>query len=313
MHHRKTFRTLCRALKISRRTRPTVPTGVAPTLETLEDRRLLSATGADLVMAPAVRPDVVAGGIVHSAEAYYDEVSTDYQHYLGRAPDAKGMAFRVGRRAGGMTAEQLEAALVSSAKYRGQHGDTNDAWVRSIIQDVLGRPGQGAEVKAAVTQLEGGASFNSIASALTVCQEHEAQLVTGYYERFLGRAPSQAELKAWVDQIVDGGRTQEDVKAGFLLSDEYIQTHTAAHYQAQHLPDPGAVYFYVNDAVYRTGTGDLYLRQHSGDSVDWLFGAYHDVLGRRPELTGLNGWLGTLGSGTSASDHPAFPIMPTGT
>jgi hypothetical protein len=302
MYLRQTLRTLCRALKIGSRTRPTVPSRPAPRLEALEDRRLLSAASADVVIPPGVKPDNVAGGIVRSAEALYDEVAADYQHFLGRAPDAKGMAYWVSCRAAGMTAEQLEAMLVSSLEYRGRHEDTHDAWVRSLFQDVLGRPGQETEVKAAVVQLDQGASFVTVASELTACREHENQLVAGYYQHFLGRTPSQAELKVWVDQIVNGSRTQEDVKAAFLLSDEYLQSHTPAHYQAQHVADPEAIYSYGSYLMAGTGPGDRYLTEHGGDSVDWLFGAYHDVLGRQPEVTGLNVWLNTLGSNTRASE-----------
>jgi hypothetical protein len=273
-------------------------------MELLEERSLLSASGAEAILPPGVRPGDVAGDIVHSAEAFYDEVSAAYQHYLGRSVDATGVAYWVSCRAAGMTAEQLEAKLVSSVEYRGSHGSTNDAWVRSIFQDVLGRAGQTGEVQAAIAQLGQGASLFTVASELTSCREHETQLVMGYYQRFLGRAGSQAEVQAWVDQLVNGGQTQEGVKASFLLSDEYIQTHAATFYRDQHQPDPGAVYFYTPLNMLKTGTEDQYLREHGGDSVDWLFGAYRDVLGRRPELTGLNGWLGTLGSNTHGAETP---------
>jgi hypothetical protein len=295
-----------------------MPRGRPPRLETLEDRRLLSAASPGFVLSPGVRPDNVAGDIVCSAEAYYNEVSADYQHYFGRAPDAQGMAFWVGRRTAGMTAEQLEAALVSSDEFRGHEGRLIDPgflgpyakelaigqanWVRSVFQDMLGRPATDAEVANAMAQLQQRNDYFAVASELANCPEHEARLVTSYYQQFLGRAPTQAEVQGWIDRIAKGQATQEEVKAQFLLSDEYIQTHTASYYKAQHVPDPGAVYSYWNDLVFRPGTGDEYLRQHGGDSVDWLFGAYHDVLGRQPEVTGLNAWLNSLGTGTTASE-----------
>ena len=37
-----------------------------------------------------------------------------------------------------------------------------------------------------------------------------------------------------------------------------------------------------------------YYQKHSANARDWLFGAYQDLLARKPDQAGYNNWLGVL-------------------
>src|SRR5262249_52076648 len=62
------------------------------------------------------------------------------------------------------------------------------------------------------------------AQAIAGSAEAEGNAVRGYYQQFLGRTPSQAEVNGWVNQLL-AGTTREQVIAAFVSSAEYIQKH----------------------------------------------------------------------------------------
>ncbi len=105
------------------------------------------------------------------------------------------------------------------------------------------------------------AVLGQVANAFTHSDEYFANLVTQDYVQLLHRAPSAAEVNAWVG-LLKNGRSDEQVLADFTSSAEY----------------------------------DL---QTSGTDQAWLDALYHDVLGRDPDAGGEAAWLQALASGTS--------------
>jgi predicted outer membrane repeat protein len=105
------------------------------------------------------------------------------------------------------------------------------------------------------------ANLLGVANALSASAEYFRNLVTGIYQRYLGRGPDPTGLAAWVT-LLQGSLTDEQLEAGFIGSPEYIQNHG--------------------------GTGE-----------NWVRGMYHDLLGRAPDAAGLNAWLTQLRQGVS--------------
>jgi PKD repeat protein len=101
------------------------------------------------------------------------------------------------------------------------------------------------------------------ASALTHSTEYYANLVTAVYQKYLGRAPDDAGLSAWV-QAMQNGLTDEHLEAGFIGSDEYIANH-------------------------------------GGAGAGWVKGMYQDLLGRNPSDGEVQGWVDALNNGASPS------------
>jgi hypothetical protein len=95
------------------------------------------------------------------------------------------------------------------------------------------------------------------AAGFLTSAENRTDLVAGYYQRYLGRTPDAGGLQTWLGAFA-AGATQEDVVAAILGSAEY------------HL-------------------------RHGGTNAGFVTGLYHDLLGRTPAQSEIDGWLGVLG------------------
>jgi hypothetical protein len=168
-----------------------------------------------------------AHALVHSDQYYEDVIITPaYQTYLGRAPDAGGLAFWTRQMEAGLTDEELEAGFIGSDEFfMTQGGGTNSGWVDALYQKLLGRPADAAGKAFWLAQLAAGESRAQVALGFTTSVEREQQRVTVDYETFLGRQPDAAGLEFWVSQFAHG-LTNEDVVAGFVGSDEYFNKHS---------------------------------------------------------------------------------------
>jgi hypothetical protein len=220
------------------------------------------ATASSTAHVPGSTPPpscltMVAGEFTNTAEYFTLFVTNSYMTLLHRAPDGSGLNAAVNAMVNGTRDEQIEAGLVSSGEYIQNHGGLGASWVQALYQDLLHRTPSNSEVQAWVGALQNGMSPASIAAEFTNSGEHEAIRVQGDYMRYLGRVASQSEVNGWVAALVSHSLTNEGVIAEFVGSLEYWQNH------------------FSND-------------------MDWLFGAYNDILNRAPDPAGFNGWLGLL-------------------
>jgi hypothetical protein len=190
----------------------------------------------------------------HSTEYYANFVTAAYQKYLGRGPDAAGLAGWVSAmQSHGLTDERLEAGFIGSAEYIRNHGGSGRGWVAGMYRDLLGREPGAAEVDFWVRHLQAGMAPADVAYGFAASAEREGQRITTDYQQFLGRTPDAQGLASWVNAFVHGTSTNEDVVAGFVGSAESFHQHKGA--------------------------------------FDWLLGAYQGLLGRKPSATELAGWL----------------------
>jgi hypothetical protein len=225
------------------------------------DGASLTLSGTATFSAPYGTPPVqlfgVAKALTTSAEYYNNVIFSAYQHYLGRDPDADGLAYWLGRMETGLTDEHLEAGFIGSAEYMANHGGSGQAWVIGMYHDLLGRAPDPSGLAYWLNKLQNGTDPGSIAFGFAASAEREGQRVLADYQKVLGPTPAQAEIDYWVDQFVNRGMTNEGVIAGFVGSAEYYQDH-------------------YNDATY------------------WLYRAYQAILGRSPDSAGLTYWLSVL-------------------
>jgi hypothetical protein len=103
------------------------------------------------------------------------------------------------------------------------------------------------------------ATLLDVASAITHSAEAESQQVLANYVNLLKRAPSQAEINGWVQQI-DKGLTYEQVQAAFLSGPEFLSAH-------------------------------------GGAGPTWINSLYMDELGRMPVPAEVNAWMAKLQGG----------------
>ncbi len=105
-----------------------------------------------------------------------------------------------------------------------------------------------------------------VANAFTHSAEYYGNLVTSFYQRYLGRGPDGPGLAGWVQGMLNG-LTDEQVEAFFIGSAEYIASKGAG----------------------------------PGNWAPWVTGMYQDLLGRTPSLTEEQPWVNYLNGGGSTS------------
>jgi hypothetical protein len=218
-----------------------------------------SAAGLGAATVPADAAfAAVANGFLQSAEYYGDLIVQDYQQYLHRTPVPSEVMYWAGQMQGGATAAQVAAGFLGSPEYYGRAGGTDKAWVDALYRDLLRRPADPGGESFWQGALAAGTQRADVAMGFLTSQEHEGLVVTGYYQKYLGRAPrGAAEVSYWVSQM-QAGMTDAQVAAGFLSSPEYYG---------------------------RAGTSDK----------TWIDALYRDLLGR-PADGGESYWLQTLAS-----------------
>jgi hypothetical protein len=108
------------------------------------------------------------------------------------------------------------------------------------------------------------AALTAVATAFAHSREHYQQFVVNAYQQYLKRRPDDSGLNFWVNNMLSGVYTDEQVEAFFIGSDEYIANHGG----------PGAA---------------------------WVTGMYKDLLGRTPSAAEVQGWVSVLNAGTPAS------------
>ncbi len=166
----------------------------------------------------------LANSLTHSAEYYADFVTAAYEKYLGRTPDASGLAGWVYGMEHGLTDEQVEADFIGSAEYIASKGASPGnwaPWVESMYLDLLGRSPTQAEVNQWVAGLNAGISTTYVAYGFAASAERETLRVQADYQTYLGRSATSAEVQQWVSAFTRHLVTNEYVIAGFLGSAEY--------------------------------------------------------------------------------------------
>jgi len=221
-----------------------------------------SSSGGSGVSAPGLPSNLggVAHALTHSAEYFANFIKNAYGTYLGRAPDAQGLAWWTGRMQGGVTDEQLEAALTSSSEFMQRSGGTNATWVDTMYADLLERTPDQAGLSYWLAQLQLGASRYQIALHIAASAEREAMVVQNDYFTFLGRDATSPDVNYWVARFSQGAEN-EDIVAGFIASPEYYNGATKGQ------------------------------SSRSG----WLDSAYQDLFQRLPSGSEASYWLLLLG------------------
>lgn len=148
----------------------------------------------------------VAADFLNSAEYLERTIGQDYHDLLHRAADAQGLSFFVSRvQAGGMDLDQVADDLLASSELWQASGATPSRWVEALYTRVLGRPADAAGSQYFIAQLDAQTlSRRQVAAMVLASPEDFARDVAGWYEQFLGRAPSAAEQAVAVSALAAG-------------------------------------------------------------------------------------------------------------
>ena len=217
-----------------------------PKVELLEKRELLNGVSdtdspflkqayADLLGRSVDAAGLAAwsamldGGVSHKQVALAIEQSPEFETkliqglygtYLGRPADTLGVSTFVPLLAAGSTVEQVQALILGSPEYFEGHGSgTNDTFLESVYQDVLGRTIDPTGQAAWGTMLQPGSSPDALSARLRVATdvlnslEAREDLVKTYYTTYLMRSPDDTGLGVWVGALQQGARDEQVVSA----------------------------------------------------------------------------------------------------
>lgn len=141
-----------------------------------------------------------------------DPTARLYRAFLGRAPDASGLEFWIGRRrAGTWSLTRMADSFASSNEFKTKYGTlTNRQFVTRIYTDVLGRTADPSGVNYWTGKLDrkertrGGVMVGFSESSEYLRKQAQNTDVSVAYIFLLDRVPNAAETKAWVDRQLAG-------------------------------------------------------------------------------------------------------------
>ncbi|HVX16135.1 MAG TPA: DUF4214 domain-containing protein [Pirellulales bacterium] len=152
---------------------------------------LLGANGANTNMRA-----VVIRGFLNSPEYAQHYVTTVYETFLGRAPDAAGLQFQVGLLE---SRHDLTIALIDiagSQEYFLRNGGTNQSFVDALYRDLFGRPADAAAASW-VSYLNGAGAGqrhpvtrDDVVRGMLFSSEGLQKLFNGNFESLTGSTPN---------------------------------------------------------------------------------------------------------------------------
>ena len=155
-------------------------------------------------------------------EFQHDTVAALYEQYLGRAPDAGGLASWSAYLYGGGTIEGMSQALVSSPEYwKNRGGGTVNGFLTALFHDALGRQIEAAAMAYFKDQMASGASATDIAASVFTSDEYHRQRVSSLFEQVMARSADSGALAYFAGELDNGG-TDEFIISQLLASDEYF-------------------------------------------------------------------------------------------
>jgi hypothetical protein len=219
-------------------------------LESLEDRRVLSAAPAltpfvtalyqdvlnrapdqdglthfNILLTSGTRPSEIVAEIWQSAEHRAIEVEGFYQTILGRAADPVGSQFWVGQMAAGMSEESIVVSFLNSSEFQ-QLNPSPTQFVTALYRDMLGRDPDSAGLSMFVTELtNNSATAADVVRFFANSTERHLKLVDSIYSDFLNRPSDPTGAAFWTQQL-DRELVHFQVLAEtFLSSGEFITQH----------------------------------------------------------------------------------------
>ena len=164
----------------------------------------------------------------NSVEKRSQNIDSFYRAFLGRAADKGGTDFWLGRYAAGLRTDEVSAAIIGSNEYFQKAGGTSDGFVRSLYTKVLKRPTAPSQAEIdfwiaqlAVSKRTAVQARSDVALGFEQSDEFRVQLVDGWFQKYLGRSPTDAEQLDTLDAL-RVGFTQEKVQGDIVLSRGFI-------------------------------------------------------------------------------------------
>jgi cyclophilin family peptidyl-prolyl cis-trans isomerase len=165
---------------------------------------------------------LVANEIARSPEAYSRDIQQAYQTILGRAADQLGFSGALSYLENGGNLQHLEAKLAGSLEFWTNKGQSMiGPYMNALYQAALGRNADPAGVNGAIFLITKHFTLTDIAYVVYSSPEADQDLLNGFYQNFLGRAPDSAGQQSFLAEF-KAGTDQLEIEAEILGSDEFF-------------------------------------------------------------------------------------------
>jgi uncharacterized protein YkwD len=132
---------------------------------------------------------------------------------------------------GGLTTSYTQTVTIGASNVRlnfalppGSDQPQGSAFIGLLYRDLLGRLPSGDEVNGWTTLLHNGTTRTAIVNGFVGSQEYAQRLVTQWFQQYLHRAPDNAGLATFENDLLQG-TSEAAVRLGILTSPEYYAIH----------------------------------------------------------------------------------------
>lgn len=238
---------------------------------------------------------------------YTDYLASLYETYLGRAPDAEGLAYWQNQLNSGANTNDVYKAISQSP----------EATVYNTYQTQLGRAPD-AEGLAYWTNdiASGNYTAADVAKAIGASYEGAKYDVNNYYNSELSRNPDP-QSSYWLNKLMSGSMTEQEFQTALRYSPEYVKLALDQYgdilnktYQDELGRDPDQAGLEYWARQLRSGAmkeGDL-SAAFSYAPEGFINDIYMQNLGRRPDAEGLKYWMDAIESGRMTREEVANAI-----
>ncbi|HUY34129.1 MAG TPA: DUF4214 domain-containing protein [Pirellulales bacterium] len=162
----------------------------------------------------------IAIGFFESNELLNKIIGGYYEQYLGRTLDAAGLSYWEGvwHATGGP--EGIKAGFAASPEFNHNAGDTQTGWLTALYQRILNRVPDAQGFAYWQQQLAAGESESNVALGFFDSLEAYKNDVTGWFNEYLGRTPSGAELTQYASEMA-AGKTDRTIEQEITNLPEY--------------------------------------------------------------------------------------------
>lgn len=179
----------------------------------------------------------------------------------------------------------------------------NERFVSYLYLTILGRQVDPNGMQVYTNALARGVSRNAVAASIYNSVEQRTNQVQGWYQQFLGRNGSQAQVSQYVANLRNGG-SENSVISTFLLSTEFqranppIVPFVTALYQKLLGRNPDAAGLAINSNALRTGVTRQALVLSFLNGSEYIQkqvrAQYLSQLGNAPNSAGLSFWANQM-------------------
>ncbi|HEV3342330.1 MAG TPA: tandem-95 repeat protein [Pirellulales bacterium] len=170
-----------------------------------------------------------------------------YQSVLNRAAADADLLGWTARLDAGETRSQVTTSFLSSAEYQSD-------LINGVYERLLHRPADVGGLSFWLGEMQFGVPIETIMIAIASSPEYLALhgnttqgQIAGFYQDFLGRSGSQADILYWAGQV-SAGTPPSSIAASFLSSNEYRSSLITGYYVSYlgHTPDLGGLRYWTS-------------------------------------------------------------------